>query len=178
MFLGQRAWNLTGYISTETRVSGITRDPRPESRGGHAWTFSVYEHVNSSPSIPAPPPPLPYRTLKLKFSWIRILRFNKVYVPWHNHQLLTVNNFRYPANYSQLLNNPFPLIFGNIHQSVRYKFIQNSKRTHFYFSLSQLWWAVVLLQRECRSEIIYSHPNPNPKPPTFLSWKWAEPGQN
>ena len=29
-------------------------------------------------------------------------------------------------------------------------------------SLSQLYWAVVLLQRECRSVKIYSHPNPIP----------------
>ena len=34
-------------------------------------------------------------------------------------------------------------------------------------SLSQLYWAVVLLQHESHSEITYTQPNPNPN---FLSW--------
>ena len=41
------------------------------------------------------------------------------------------------------------------------------------FSLSQLYWAVVLLQRDRRSDITYSPPNPNPT----LDER-ADPGQN
>ena len=37
--------------------------------------------------------------------------------------------------------------------------------------LLQLYWAVVLLQRECHNEITYSSPNPNP---TVLSWTSLE----
>ena len=64
--------------------------------------------------------------------------------------------------------------------------LKNSKRTYFYFginspkgniatsiayfllSLSQLYWAVVLLQRDCLSEINYSPPHPaHPNPHSY-----------
>ena len=46
----------------------------------------------------------------------------------------------------------------------------------FLLSLLQLYWAVVLLQRECRSEITYSPPNPNPN--CFVLDERVDPGQN
>ena len=42
--------------------------------------------------------------------------------------------------------------------------------------LSQLYWVVVLLQRECNSEIIYFPPNPNSN--FFVLDEMADPGQN
>ena len=43
-------------------------------------------------------------------------------------------------------------------------------------SLSHLYWAVVLLLRECHSEISYSLFNPNPN--FFVLDEMADPGQN
>ena len=99
---------------------------------------------------------------------------------------------------AQSITNPFLLMFRKhpFKISATLTFIKNPKRTYFHFGMNslkrnianritkffnfrllQLYWAVVVLQHECRNEITYCSSNSNPTltpsqsnhPPLFFS---------